>query len=201
MDEPETHLTPKEAGALNALSRDATPPEQLEERVVAALRQQGMLRRPRSWTLAASFAAAIAIALATGYWWGARAAGTDGATTPIEASESIFALLVYDAAVAAAAGQDSDSAAVAEASEWAAGLERDGSLVLAEKLHSDGRRIEQRDGRVELLTGFPPTGADLVLGGLFLVRAQSYDEAQRIAATCPLLRYGSTIEIRAFEES
>ena len=39
-----------------------------------------------------------------------------------------------------------------------------------------------------------------MLGGFFVIRAEDYDEAQRIAADCPLLRYGSIIEIRAFEE-
>lgn len=37
-------------------------------------------------------------------------------------------------------------------------------------------------------------------GGLFIIRAQSDSDANRIAASCPFLRYGGRIDVRRFME-
>jgi len=34
------------------------------------------------------------------------------------------------------------------------------------------------------------------LGGLFLIRAESYEEAVEIAKGCPVLQYGAVVEVR-----
>lgn len=83
MDERErVELTPDEQAALHALPREAMPSRILEERVVHALRERGLLghvvrpRWPRSW-IAVAAAAAVALfasGLATGQWLGSKRA-------------------------------------------------------------------------------------------------------------------------------
>jgi hypothetical protein len=109
-----------------------------------------------------------------------------------------FALLVYDPVAALPPARSRQ--AVADATRWAAELAEAGVLVSGEKLAGEGRRLVLRDNEIRQLPDFPPSGDTAVLGGFFMIRAGSYDEAQRIAADCPLLGYGSTIEIRALEE-
>ena len=196
-NERDLELTAEEAAALAGLRHETAPPPELEDRVVAALRRRGLIRAQRAWTRAAAIAATLLLALAvglSGFWLGARSGTSFGSGAPAALT---FALLVYDpvAGTPAVAGGD----AVAEATAWATELARQGVLTHAEKLRDDGRRLTLRDGAVQLIDAFPPPGDDLVLGGFFLIRAAGYEEAQRIAADCPLLRHGSTIEIRAFD--
>ena len=68
----------------------------------------------------------------------------------------------------------------------------------AEKLRAEGARVSL-EGSVSRAADFPAADAAWLLSGFFLVYADSLEEAERIAAECPLLRYGSTIEVRAFD--
>lgn len=195
-DDEDRDLTAEERAALASLAREARAPEELEERVVGALRDQGLIRpaagRRRVAAMAAALAASLILALALGIGIGARWAS--GATAGGEAD---FALFVLDPVEPTT--EIDVPEAVAAAAAWANQLADAGVLVGAEKLRDEGRRIEPRVGEPILVADFPPVGDELVLGGLFLIRAGSLAEAQRIASECPLLRFGSTIEIRAFE--
>ncbi len=193
-NEDDDDLTPDEMEALAALPGTATPPPELEERVVAGLRNQGDIRPRPAWKRTAAVAAMLLVSVSLGYFAGLRS-GTS--TPPAIDSGPTFALLIYDPVFAAPEAQM--QAAVAEARAWAGELAEVGVFRGAEKLRDDGLRLEMRDGAVELAAEFPPPGDELVLGGFFLIRADNYDEAQRIASSCPLLRYGSIIEIRAVE--
>lgn len=198
-DDRDVELTREETARLAALAPGAAPPAELEERVVAALRRRGMIRSGGGGVRVAALAAGLLLALAAGYagfWLGSRSGPPPDAGAA--GGQPTFALLVFDPVTGTPAGQGGD--AVAEASAWAAELARDGVLAHAEKLSAGGRRVLLRDGQVQRAPDFPPPDEELVLGGFFLIRAANYEEAQRIAAACPLLRYGSTIEIRAFEE-
>ena len=189
-------LTAEERAALAALSREAPPPDALEERVVGALRDRGLIRSTpgrQRMAVIATLAASLILALALGMGIGARWA--PGAAAEGEAD---FALFVLDP-VGTRPDVDVEEA-VRAATAWATELAGAGVLVGAEKLRDEGRRVEIRGGEVALVADFPPVGNELVLGGLFLIRAGSFAEAQRIATECPLLRFGSTIEIRAFEQ-
>jgi hypothetical protein len=84
---------------------------------------------------------------------------------------------------------DVEARLVAEYAAWARGLQEEGKLLSAEKL---------ADEPAELLgSGASPEG-DRV-GGFFLIRAASFEEAQRIARDCPHLRHGGRVELRAIE--
>lgn len=197
-DDPDNDLNSDELQALAALRQAVEPPSQLEQRVVAELAERGLTRRGPEWWRAAAVAAALMMAAALGYAAGVGSL-SPGAGTGVTDTQrsSTFALFVYDP-VEGIAGVGPD--AVSEAAAWANLLAEQGVLASAEKLQDEGRRLMSRDGAVQPAADFPPAGESLVLGGFFMIRAANFDEAQRIAAECPLLRYGSTIEIRAFEE-
>lgn len=227
-DEREDDLRPEHEEALAGLRRAVEPPAELEERVVAELAGRGMIRRASGQGRWAAMAAVLLLAAALGYaaGWRAGTRSAPGAPAPADGTGpaatadsgdapgapgragasgsetgtdlTTFALLVYDPA--AGLPDEELDAAVTEASAWAAELAEAGVLVAGEKLRDEGSRLELRGGEVRLAADFPPPDEELVLGGFFMIRAAGVDEARRIAAQCPLLRFGSTIEIRAIEE-
>lgn len=88
-------------------------------------------------------------------------------------------------------------------SAWAARLGEAEILVGGQKLADGEGRVMHKagdapglDGRV---TDGPFSEAKEVVGGYFLVRAESYDEAVEIARECPHVDYGS-IEIRRVDD-
>lgn len=199
MRDDEHDLTPEQEAMLGGLPREAPPPAELEERVVNLLRERALIRPASSWRTRMAVAALFVIGLSVAYFAGLSAGGVDpDEVAPGIDTRPMFALLVYDPPQAVSA--EGVQAAVQEASTWAGELARSGVLMAAEKLRDDGSRVVERGGEVQLVADFPPPEATLVLGGFFLIRAADYQEAQRIAADCPLLRFGSTIEVRAFEE-
>ena len=217
-DEQSDDLTPEETGRLAALPRETAPPPELEERVVAGLRAQGTIRAGggAAWKNAAAVAAMLLLAVSLGYVAGLRAGTPDptdispGTAPTADDSpdlgpadgRSTFALLVYGPATPPLAPRDpqQEADAVADAMAWAEELAAAGVLTAAEKLRDETGRLLTRDGTAVPTT--PPGSIDdLVLGGFFMIRATDYDDAQRIAAGCPLLRYGDImIEVRAIED-
>jgi hypothetical protein len=80
--------------------------------------------------------------------------------------------------------------------QWGAGLHERGLLVAGESLASDtkGVRVQKRDGRLSLVDG-PFTEAKEMIGGFFLLKCATRDEAAAIAGTCPAAEW-CTIEVR-----
>ncbi len=77
-------------------------------------------------------------------------------------------------------------------------LESAGRLHASQKLRNDGgRSIRRRNGQLSVTDG-PYSEAKEVVGGLYVIEAESYDDAVKIAESCPHLDYG-TIEVREVE--
>lgn len=76
---------------------------------------------------------------------------------------------------------------------WSSGLmER---KLMAEKLREEGGRHVRRSGSEVTVADGPYSETKEVIGGLYLIEAADYDEAVRIASTCPHLDFG-WIEVR-----
>jgi hypothetical protein len=88
---------------------------------------------------------------------------------------------------------------IEEYGAWSAALEVAGKLVGGHKLADEGGRIVARRAGKTLVTDGPYGEAREVIGGLFVVQADGYDEAAEIARGCPALGYGTRIEIREIE--
>jgi len=83
---------------------------------------------------------------------------------------------------------------------WGDGLRQAGRLVSSDKLRDgEGRVLRRTDGKIRVLDG-PYAETKEVLGGYYAIRAEDYDEAQRLAEGCPHLDYGGSIEIRQIDE-
>ena len=174
---------------LKALDREIAPPALLEARVLRMLRARGFLRRSGSGTAwrALAAAAAAVILVAAGYVAGL---GRGSAGGPAAEGRRYVLLLYEDAAFAPSQPEEQ---LVAEYSAWAASLGQEGRLEMGEKLADDG--LVLRPGADSALV------EDAALGGFFVIRAGSDAEAVTIAKTCPHLKYGGRIAVRAIVET
>jgi hypothetical protein len=73
-----------------------------------------------------------------------------------------------------------------------------GKVVGGQKLADGSGRVMRKRGEALSVSDGPFVEAKEVLGGFFVVQAESYDAAQAIANTCPHLEFGS-IELRRME--
>ena len=84
---------------------------------------------------------------------------------------------------------------LAEYSAWAGKMAAEGRLVDGQKLTDDGGRIVTSATAVD----GPYAEAKEVLAGLFVVNAETYEEAVGLARDCPHLRYGTRVEVREIQ--
>jgi hypothetical protein len=156
--------------------------------------------RPRFTLIAAS----VALLVGIGSGWFARAAvGMPGDTVvPPLASEPqegrVPYLLLLHGPPSPPAGtpppaESAVAAAVARYTAWADTLRMRGQLLVAEKLETEGGHW------LGTLPAAGPIESDI--GGFFVIRARSYDEAESIASGSPHIGYGGTIELRAIENT
>ena len=87
---------------------------------------------------------------------------------------------------------------IARYSAWAESLGEAGALVHSEKLaDGEGRVLRRHDGATRVIDG-PFVETKEIVGGFFVLRAESFDAAVEIAEGCPHVEYGS-IEIRRID--
>jgi hypothetical protein len=78
---------------------------------------------------------------------------------------------------------------------WRAKVQKNGSSIMGHKLHDTHGRVLTGTGSALKVTDGPYAEAREVMGGLFVIEAQSYDEIVALANDCPHLEFGS-IEVR-----
>jgi len=88
---------------------------------------------------------------------------------------------------------------IARYKAWAAGLAQRGLLVGGQKLADDGGRHLRLQGGKPLATDGPYAETHDVVGGYFVVQAESYAQAEELAQSCPHLRGTQWIEIRQID--
>jgi hypothetical protein len=87
---------------------------------------------------------------------------------------------------------------IAQYRAWSQRLAEAGKMRSGEKLREEGGRfVRPNGGKVEVVDG-PYAEAKEVVTGLFIVDAESYDEAVDLCRDCPHLSFGS-IEVREIE--
>lgn len=77
--------------------------------------------------------------------------------------------------------------------DWIAGIASQDKLVGAPKRWDLGGRFIKKDNTI---TNGPYAEVKESIGGLFLIRANDYDEAVEIAKGCPIIQYGAVVEVR-----
>ena len=88
---------------------------------------------------------------------------------------------------------------IAEYVAWRDEIESQGRLIGGEKLADEWGRNLTMDGDGIRVTDGPFAEAKEMLGGYFAIKAAHYDEAVKIARTCPHLKYGGRIELRKID--
>lgn len=202
-DDRSDGLTPEEQRAFDAMSREAPPPADLEDRVVSALRDEGLVRpaasfwqRARPRRVRPRLAAAAILVLAVGF-----AAGRFSVSPPDPAApeQPRFMLLLYDTPERDASRTPEEERALAvEYGAWAGEIARDGHFLGGDPIHGEARMLRQTDGQV---TAGPLTteGGEVVVG-YFMIQAEDYDRAVEIARRCPHLKYDGSVLVRRVGE-
>ena len=149
-------------------------------------------RRHRMRKTMIGMAASLVLALVIGGAAGFRLAAADGptaATADVPAGERYLLLVHETEATERAVREQGLQAVVAEYAAWAGELASSGRLIDAEKL-TDVPEWVGRD---------PSAGS--AISGFFLIRADSRQEAMRIARESPHARYGGVVEVRAVDDT
>ena len=169
-------LPPDVAKALSDARVPMAPPRAVEDATLASLRERGLVypRRRRAIAMWTAAAAAAIVALAA---WLVLARTTPPADGPR------FVLLLY-------AGSDPVGGTAdvrrQEYGAWARDLASRGVQVSGEELSEESAALGATNAAAE--AALPR--------GFFVIRADDLEAAQRIASTCPHLRYGGRIVIK-----
>ncbi len=81
---------------------------------------------------------------------------------------------------------------------WLDGLTKSGKLKGAQPLEPEGKVVSGKNGRV--VADRPFAEAKESVGGYFLLRVDTFEEALAIAQSCPILEFGPSMEVRPVAE-
>jgi len=79
---------------------------------------------------------------------------------------------------------------------WIATIADQHKLVAPPKRWDVSGRVVKEKGVGLAVSEGPLAVGDLSIGGLFLVKAESYDDAVELAKACPIIQYGAVVEVR-----
>ncbi|MCI0696443.1 YciI family protein [candidate division KSB1 bacterium] len=190
-------LNPEEREKFATLLRERSPAASLEARIISALKAKGLIRltpSPQIWTmprLAGAFAVAL-VFLALGFGLGKWRGGV----LPQQPHHNMFVLFLYDDSPETL---PDDMSKVVEYGNWARAISMSKRMITGEKLKDGGRLLRNVRGQLEIRE-VREAGESNVLGGYFLIEAENYEEAIKVAASCPHLKYGGLIELRQIDQ-
>lgn len=195
MREDDRDLSDEERRALRALAEGPEPPPALEAATMRRLAEAGLISEARlvsarvrtpGWGPRLAAAAAALVLFGLGLAVGTRRAAAPHAAVP---ETPRFVLLLYDAPDENALTDAQMEARVDEYRNWARGVRASGREIAGEKLEPEARFVEPG----------PPVGAGAgwPLGGYFVITARDLDAAVDVARSCPHLRHGGRVEVRA----
>ena len=173
--------TSGDAERLRAARVDGAPAHGLEEATIAALRERGLVKPPRRRLMAAVALLAMAAAVIVAVGWSVT---QRSAAPPPSPASPRFVLLLYAGVDPIAGTPDTRRR---EYSQWARDVAAGGAAISGEELSEDAREVPASAGAASA-TPLPR--------GFFVVSAPDLDAAQRIASTCPHLRYGGRIVVK-----
>jgi hypothetical protein len=140
----------------------------------------------RPWVRQVLIAAGFVLAMVIGYGFARWRE-----SVPAHGAQQ-YLILLYDTDSTSRISPAAMSAVIAEYAGWARGLRSKGKLVTAEKL---------ADAPSAWFGGQVASTGGERLGGFFLIRVGSAEEAREIAAQCPHVRRGGRVELRAIQKT
>jgi hypothetical protein len=177
------------AQRLGALPHELAPPPALEERVMGSLRKRGLIggRRPALWW--AAVAAAAVILFGGGVVLGQVAGGR-----PVAPGLPRFMLLLYEGPGFDAGDSTVAAARVEEYRAWARALTERRRLVAGEELGQPDWTLEPSGSSIAV---GPVGDAATLPTGFFIVAARDSADAVALAESCPHLKRGGRVAVRA----
>ena len=106
-----------------------------------------------------------------------------------------FIMLLHDAGFPADISPDQIQAIIQRYVKWRQTIQQNGRKVEGHKLTDGQGRVMRGGAGSTKVTDGPYAEAREVIGGLFIVEANSYEEVVELSKDCPHLDFGS-IEIR-----
>ncbi len=91
-------------------------------------------------------------------------------------------------------------AVIQKYNDWAAKLQATGQLGSLNKLRDELGRNIKGFGDQQVVTDGPYAETKEVIGGYWVIRAENYEAAVRLASDCPSLEFGGRIEVREVED-
>lgn len=201
------NIWPPEAGSPDALSRTMDPPTHLEDHVVNALRQQGLLQKtdesePRhlGWlTVRVALAAAVCLAfLAVGVLIGRSPDGSiDNVLASLLGDETdLYAVLLYETAEYDVSGINGEIALFEEYNQWVALARQRGQFVTGEDLEVNrGWLVTQGEDTPQPGTATLP-GSDSPLSGIFFLRGENEAQVLALVEVLPHVKHGGQVLVQ-----
>jgi hypothetical protein len=181
---------------LNSLKREEKPPPFLEQLVITRLKESRLLHVTPPYSSRRAHRIALATAAALLIFVTGAVIGAKWPARTMSNSPQFMLILKKGNESSRPRSSEEVAERVAEYSSWARQLREQGVRVEGEKLKQDVRELGNTDARDLSAVAHHNT-----ISGYFLVDAQNYDQAVKIASDCPHLKYGGTIEVRQIEGS
>lgn len=89
---------------------------------------------------------------------------------------------------------------VKDYADWAGRMAKEGRLAGGEKLSDEGGKVISGKGAKATVTDGPFAESKEVLGGYFIINAESYEDAVAVAKSCPHMIYGVATHVRRIDE-
>lgn len=184
----EQGLSDAEKELFKGLEREQKPPKALEHKIIAQLINEGQLKKTSAMNIymkwVSSIAAATLIFLSGAYYEKTRSVNP----VIIEPSRGFMLLLHEDHNFKSGDPKDM----VEEYRRWRENTMTGGVKIVGQELKNEssiinaGKKVAHRSDRTSRTTGY------------FLLEARSMDEAILVAKENPHIKYGGTIEVKAF---
>jgi len=198
MNNESNELSESERRAFAQLSREKMPPSFLEEQVVARLRAENIIRVSRFPWIAGYGELAAALAIAVILFVGGTFVGSRLMLDRYSQSvQPDFMLIVRANSPTTAVSSEAEQLQrVSEYLAWARDLKNRGLLLSGEELSPDALRlIPQNSGNAVSQESIKIGEGEV--DGYFLLSARNQEQAIAIARTCPHLKHGGAVELRA----
>ena len=88
---------------------------------------------------------------------------------------------------------------LAEYMEWTRSIRERDAIVAEKNLDNTTGFVVRGHAADTIVSDGPYAESKEIIGGLHIIRAESYDDALAWARKCPALAYGASVEIRAVE--
>lgn len=179
-------LTPEEKSAFEALPNIMEPPLHLEDTVVTALKEEGLIKKQRTMHTYFKYAAGLAASVLI--FFAGNFLGKQNNLVEIDPLQGYMMILKEDAAF-----QPGDPMAMFEEyAAWMNNLYDKGIKITGQELKNEAWSVTKAGSRAL------GQEADTKVTGYFLIEAKSEEEALAVVRDNPHLKYGGTIELKAF---